>query len=69
MLVGWWRGTGVEFDTLRQDLLRVIREGLLEEVTLVYRLKAFRILCDRRAVQAEREQVQILKIEVYLAHL
>lgn len=35
MLVGWWKGTGVEFDTLRQDLFRVIREGLLEEVTLV----------------------------------
>ena len=58
MLVGWRRGRGVEFDTLRQDLFRAIREGLSEEVTWAYRLKAFRTLFGRRAFRAEGKQVQ-----------
>ena len=41
MRVGWGKGAGVAFGILTQDLFRMIKEGLIEEVMLEYRLKGF----------------------------
>lgn len=41
MRVGWGRGAGVAFGILTQDLFRMTKEGLIEEVMLEYRLKGF----------------------------
>lgn len=69
MLVGWWRGTGVEFDTFRQDLFRVIMKGLLEEVTLVYGPKALGYYLAEELSGLQKSKYKDLKIEVSLAHL